>query len=831
MTGIRSISSGRNHNGQTSQDLAPPRDGASRLVSNLIPVRLLACLGVLAVTSAGLIAMVRSKAETDWAGALGAYRTESHKEAERAGHEIGERLQQIQQGLRTISLLPGVRKIDPHGENIDADAKASIQQLYNNLKGSVDVSEVYIVPVDLDPDGADAHADAPDEPILMFDELIVNAAARARESGELIEEEGEEEEPEVEIFEYRALRDQMTWLRAHYPTDGVFKGLDRPMLSTRELITCDNTVFIHTHLDADRSGIILSVPFYGMDGALKGVISAIVRTGALAGYLPITNAALYNTAQSYTVLPSAPGVERTSLKHVVAGEPDPDLLFSTAIKLGGLDAQGSWVMWAGRPNSDFLSSSEALSIKTFESLSIAIILGLSILSGVGLLLLRQYLSVRSAHEAQLAEARDAAEAASRAKSSFLANMSHEIRTPLNGVLGMAQALEARDLASEERQLVSTIRESGQNLVTILNDVLDLSKIEAGKVELSPTDCDFRHVIRRVQRLFCANAEAKGLQLIAEVDADLPARLSFDSSRMQQCLSNLVSNAVKFTETGTVSVFATCRPAHPGAWTIQILVVDTGIGLSKEACGRLFEVFNQADNSTTRRFGGTGLGLAIARKLARLMGGDITVESEPEKGSTFCFTFVANDAVASPAPKAAAAVNADFSSLEELSVLVVDDNALNRKVVRLLLAPFHAAIAEAENGLEALSQLEANSFDLVLLDAHMPVMDGPETIAHIRRSTRPWAQLPVIALTADAMSGDRDRFLNMGMSGYASKPVDRTALLTEMSRVLEGKRPAQDGRRSAAVGLDESVNPAQPAAVAGPGDDLADILGQIDRATG
>ena len=437
----------------------------------------------------------------------------------------------------------------------------------------------------------------------------------------------------------------------------------------------------------------------------------------------------------------------------------------------------------------------------------------------------------SAMVSELEAARDQAQAANRAKSSFLANMSHEIRTPLNGVLGMAQALEARDLAAEDRELVSNIWESGQTLVTILNDILDLSKIEAGKLEISPSDSDFRHIARRVHRLFAANAEAKGLKLILEVDADLPARLSFDPTAVEQCLSNLVSNAIKFTETGGVTVSVTSQATDPETWAIRTRVTDSGIGISKEACAKLFEAFTQADTTTTRRFGGTGLGLAISRKLARMMGGDVTVESEVGKGSIFSFVFVAKDAAGLSAPTVSTDSSDGFAVLEESRVLVVDDNALNRKVVRLLLAQFHVAVTEAENGREALSQLEANPFDLVLLDAHMPVMDGPETIARIRNSGQPWSQLPVLALTADAMSGDRDRFIKMGMSGYASKPIDRTALLTEMSRVLADKPRTHRDRRRAAVGSTESGVLGQPAAAASIDEDLATILGQIDRATG
>lgn len=811
---------------------------ATRQAGKLVSPGLVLSLAVVGVTSASLFGLIAYKSNSDMAGALAHYRFESQLEAERAAGEVAEKLLLIQQGLRTITLLPGVRRIAAEGSTIDPDSEAAIQQLYNNLKSNVDVSEVYIVPADIDPD----RADASHEPILAFDELIVNAAARAREQGVLAEAKHEEDDPEVEIFEYRALRDQMTWLRQNYPTDTAFVGLDRPMISTAEMITCDNTVFIHTRRDEDRSGIILSVPFYGVDGALHGAVSVIVRTGALVGYLPESNAGLLNTAHGFNALSSEPGVERVFRNDLLAGRPSRDLLYSAAIKLGeddtqgdlapmaALDAQGDWVLWDGRPNSDFFSSDSVTSIKAFENLAMAIAAVFTLLAVLGLLMMRLHLLRRTANEAALADALDAAEAASRAKSAFLANMSHEIRTPLNGVLGMAQVLESQKLSPEARPLVETIRNSGYNLVAILNDVLDLSKIEAGKVDLSPQDADFRHILRRVECLYTAAAAAKGIELKFAVDASIPERLSFDAMRMQQCVSNLVSNAIKFTERGTVSVSVDCQPTAAGAQMVRICVSDTGIGIDEGAIGKLFQVFTQADESTTRRFGGTGLGLVISRKLARLMGGDITVASSPGSGSTFTYTFVAHaaaPAVSMPLEDDASIV--DFSSLDDLRVLVVDDNPLNRKVVRLLLAPHHASIIEAENGLEALEHLEENTFDIVILDAHMPVMDGPTTIKRIRESTTPWSQLPVVALTADAMNGDREKYLKMGMSGYASKPVNRVALLTEMSKVL-GSRPSKSVERTTSPSPGpEAAGSEQPASGLGD-DDLASILGMIDRAS-
>ncbi len=385
--------------------------------------------------------------------------------------------------------------------------------------------------------------------------------------------------------------------------------------------------------------------------------------------------------------------------------------------------------------------------------------------------------------------RDAADAANATKSQFLANMSHEIRTPLNGILGMAQALEATTLDTEQSDQVETILESSRTLLAIVNDVLDLSKIEAGKMEITPIDSDVTKTVDRVCKLFETRVADKGLSFSLEIDPSLPRTALIDPVRVRQCLSNLISNAVKFTDQGSISVAVSAEPLlEDDARLIIIKVTDTGIGIDAETQSRLFSEFTQADSSTSRRFGGTGLGLAITRRLARMMGGDVALDSIVGRGSTFTLSFRAKVsqnqiAVAEESPQPMVS----RGDLVGLRVLLVDDNAINRKVARAFLTPNEMAITEAVDGRDALSKLEAAEFDLVLLDVHMPVMDGPETIRRIRASGEPWASLPVIALTADAMEGDRERLLGIGMDGYAAKPIVQAELQTEMARVLAASR--------------------------------------------
>ena len=401
---------------------------------------------------------------------------------------------------------------------------------------------------------------------------------------------------------------------------------------------------------------------------------------------------------------------------------------------------------------------------------------------------------------ELTRAVAAAEASNEAKSSFLANMSHEIRTPLNGVLGMAQVLENEPLTAFQRESVRTILDSGQTLMTLLNDVLDLSKIEAGKLDILPLDGEIENVFLHLQKLFLPRASERSIALSVDIDPAIPRLLRFDYVRVHQCVANLISNAVKFTKHGQVSVSVKHQVDDPSEHLISVAVKDTGIGISEEAAGRLFSEFSQADTSTTRQFGGTGLGLAITRKLARMMGGDVCFTSQSGVGSTFTLTFRAAAASLSklvPAPAQAQESHASSAELLGLKILLVDDNAINRSVARLLLAPCGVVITDAANGREALGRLAEQPFDLVLLDVHMPIMDGIETIGHIRAVEAAWRVIPVIALTADAMSGDKERLLSLGIDGYASKPIEQRALVHEIHRVLSTPavaEPTNDEKR-------------------------------------
>lgn len=397
---------------------------------------------------------------------------------------------------------------------------------------------------------------------------------------------------------------------------------------------------------------------------------------------------------------------------------------------------------------------------------------------------------------RLRAARKAADAANRAKSEFLATMSHEIRTPLNGILGMAQALAAQSLPTEQRDQVATIIESGRTLTTLLNDVLDLAKIEAGKLEIAPVDADLRQTIRSVVKLFEAPAAVRGVALSLTLDDHVPSDLHFDVVRVRQCVANLLSNAVKFTSAGEVRVSVSAVPAE-GGMRVTIAVADTGIGMDPATLEKVFAPFTQADASIGRRYGGTGLGLAISRRLARSMRGDLSAVSAMGVGTTMTFDFIAERARAAVGAPDAAARESREGTLGGVAVLIVDDVAVNRQVARFFVKAMGATPVEAESGRQALEILRAQQIDIVLMDVQMPEMDGFEATRLIRELPGATGAVPVIALTADVVERAREQCLAAGMSDFVAKPLDAGALAAALLRAMTkraeaGTKPVRAG---------------------------------------
>lgn len=381
------------------------------------------------------------------------------------------------------------------------------------------------------------------------------------------------------------------------------------------------------------------------------------------------------------------------------------------------------------------------------------------------------------------QAQRKAEAADKSKSEFLANTSHEVRTPLNAILGMAEFLRESALQEDQQKQVHTILTAGKQLMVLLNDVIDLSKVEAGKLEIAQTPSRLDGVVEQLGSLWRPSATEKGLNLEIQTDNNVPLNLKLDSLRLLQCLSNLVSNAIKFTGEGLVRV-RVAAAHYDDKVELAFAVSDTGIGLDAEESAKLFQPFQQADASIARKFGGTGLGLSITRKLAQLMGGDVSLSSEKGVGSTFTLKIRTEEVPESEVATLGLQANTELAALPVgLRVLLVEDNAVNRMVAKGHLKNQGIQFTEAEDGAIALEALERDSFDLVLLDIQMPVLDGIQVIKRIRATQSDYQFVPVIALTANALVDERDRLMRLGMSGYATKPINRQELLSEMARVL------------------------------------------------
>lgn len=721
--------------------------------------------------------------------AVAQLRTEWEGEVNERRLGVENKFKLIHQGLRTIARLPAVRAIDRYGENLSGDARVSIQEIYNNLASNVEISEFYIIPVDFSPDSIDPHTGELEQPIAEFDDLIAGAHAgspRPRRDKAAPLQASFSTVEEIEIHEYRVMRAQIDRLLREAPSEKFSRYDDWPAVMSGQVLTCDNRYYSpEAPDDRARMGLVYSAPFYRATGELGGIVSAVFLVSAVERMLSAGENALVNPNHNLSIS-SAP-LDPALLERDLAFDIDArqDFLLARLIPVAINDLVGGWRMWFGLPAAKLAGNSNIENAQrgALLRLSLILIIWIAAIAIIHLLYSRHRAMAHrnlelEAHVAErtraLESAKAEAERANNAKTRFLASVSHEIRTPLSAIIGTTDLLASEPQIAGSRERLKTIRSAGQSLLALIDQILNVSAIEAGRVIDHRDDVLVEAMARDVLSLFAKSANDKGLTLDAQFQGATPECIRVDDVSLRQVLVNLVGNAVKFTETGSVHLRTIALgAAESGRLRLRFEVVDTGIGVSEQARAAIFEPFHQASEEISRRHGGVGLGLAISQQLVTQLGGRLELDSAEGVGSRFHFSIEVEPV--SPTRAKPSSIDetrqrwlTGRSALSGMRLLVVEDNNQMRELTRNMLDRAGAQVSVAASGHEALALIEQNRFDAILMDCMMPGLDGAETTRRIR-AQKLAVETPIIALTANAFDTNKQTCMAAGMTSFLSKP--------------------------------------------------------------